>query len=204
FTGGTTGTALYGFLSNFGQLEFPEKTYKCIDQPVTLDAGYAQSYKWWKGHESDEPADGSSLVLSTSGTYTGPASEADYYCGNVNQDPFIINTKTEILNDKFETIPTLPKYAKKGSSYSFGANVWRDIAKSYTWTIGGGTPPSATTKDVTSVSWAATGKYNVGLRIDNTDLGCDTTMTKEILVYDIQDDYANVSKNQSITIDVLS
>ncbi|MCK8061732.1 hypothetical protein MRX50_19245, partial [Fusibacter sp. A2] len=137
------GTALYGYLSNFGQLKFPAITYKCVQQTVMLDAGYAQKYKWWRGLPNQEPSDGSPLVLSTSSTYVVPANNPGHYSVKVFQDPFEVVTTTEVINDKFEATTTVPKYAKKGNSYSFGASVWRDVAKSYFWTIGGGTPPSA-------------------------------------------------------------
>ena len=201
FTGGTTGTALYGFLSNFGQLEFPKTTYKCIHQSVTLDAGYAKSYQWWKGTVADSAH---AQIISTSSSYTVPANEQGYYTVKVNQDPFIVYAQTHVVNDAFIASITAPTFVKKGSANNLSTSVRRDIGKAYAWTLTGAAPATANVKNITGIQWNTTGVYNISLRINNTDLHCDTVLSKSVIVYDIADDYASLPKNQTSTVNVLA
>jgi hypothetical protein len=66
FSDNTCGS--YGYLSGFGDFSFPEISYKCEGQSLTLYAGYAKNYRWWKGPAAD--VNNNPTIIGTSSSYT--------------------------------------------------------------------------------------------------------------------------------------
>ena len=124
----------YGYFSAFGTFEFPAITYMC-GSSVTLQGGYAMSYKWSFNGEviSTEP----SIVATQEGEYTLV----------MNQDPNNIEAKTTVQKVNAGTIspaeqvicpgdtPPTPQLNVSGALELTGAQYqWQYSHDNVTWT----------------------------------------------------------------------
>ncbi|MDR2562545.1 MAG: gliding motility-associated C-terminal domain-containing protein [Prevotellaceae bacterium] len=173
-------SALYGYLSMFGQLELPDTTQACRGQELTLDAGYAKSYKWWK---SGEP----SRVLSTEAIYKVPANETGWYCVRVEQDPFQVIDSTYVKIEEFNALANIPVLFKVGTPQDFSVSLAQETDKSYSWTFSGATTETSSTPNPSGIVWPEAGEANLSLTIRNNRLHCDTVITRKLIVYGTKD-----------------
>ena len=197
----TNNSTSYGYLTAFGDFKFPEITYKCVGQPVTLTAGYAKSYRWWKGRATDI----NPTTIGTGNSYVVPADQEGYYSVEIDLDPRKLIVETYVKNDVLNLIANIPEYIQVNNNTSFSATVTRPEGKTFDWEFSGATPATGAGSSVSNIKWTATGSKTVKLTIKNVDLGCpDDITTKTVYVYDIQDDYANTIKNRAVSVDVLA
>lgn len=173
-------SALYGYLSMFGQLSLSDTTRVCRGSALTLDGGYAKSYKWWK---SDNP----SVILSTEALYTAPVDATGWYCVYVDQDPFPVIDSTYIKIEDFNATARIPTLFRAGAPQDFSVDVSRDAGKSYHWTFPDADVQSSSERNPLGIVWRKAGQTEVKLTITNDELHCDTVLARTVKVYHLKD-----------------
>lgn len=193
------GTALYGYLSNFGKFSFKEPTIYACGDSYTFDGGYAKSYLWTdpKGNTATTP------------TFT--ATRSGVYKLTVNQDPDVITDETHLKLQSFEGDYKFPTAAFVNQPVDFSIKIQtidpqgiyeNDYKVEYEWTFSdeasgysvtqtknkNGDP--LTTNDmveVKGVTWTTAGRKKITVKINNKSAGCSTTITRNITVQDYLD-----------------
>ena len=170
-----TSSALYGYLSMFGQLELSDTTYVCPGKSLTLDAGYAKSYKWWKaGDEAN--------ILSETATCTVSPGTTGWYCVQVNQDPFTVIDSTYVEVEPFNLTTNIPLLLKAGTPYDFSASARRNDNKSYSWNFPRAQPEVSSDANPSNIIWNESCETDLSLTVKNNDINCDTLVVKKITV----------------------
>lgn len=203
FTGGG-GTALYGYLSNFGTFSLGDPTTYICGTSHIFDGGYAKSYKWTDPYGTITT--NSTLVATKSGSYEA----------TVDQDPDLITSSTYLKLQRFivdqESFPngafpndemdfSIKLKTTSPADFQPGDNVFNI---KYEWTFSddvSGTPASVvidnlvngTEVKVPNVKWLTSGRKTVTLKMTNKDAGCDTTITKNVIIYDYPDNISNAT-----------
>jgi gliding motility-associated-like protein len=187
-----TTSALYGYLSMFGQLEIPDTTYVCSGKSLTLDAGYAKSYKWWK--DGDE-----SNIISETATCTVPPDTRGWYYVRVNQDPFTVTDSTYVDIEPFNLTTNIPLLLKAGTPYNFSANAKRNDNKVFTWNFPDAQPDVSSDSSPANIVWNESCEVNLSLTVKNSDINCDTLLTRKITVYKANDTVICMGANLSLS-----
>lgn len=174
-------TTSYGYLSGFGNFEFPEDTvWRCgsdVNRPVILSAGYAHSYQWTL-------PDGSIRT-----TQNIQATEVGMYILEMNQYPQILRDTCWVKNIVFDAeILRFPQVAAKaGIPQVFSVNTKGRVIPDlkYHWTFSNGAPAISNAASDTVV-WYTTGPRTVTLNLSLTrgsgiyKITCDTTIVMEL------------------------
>ena len=149
----TSGGASYGYLSAFGDFKFPyDIIYKCLDGVVTLEGGYASSYKW----EYSTTESGTYTPLSETG-YSIVVGNEGYYKLTMNQDPKLVSDIIEVRNLDFQAT-IQPAVSPADVTTTFSATINPAIASdpnlkiSYLWEFEGATQSNSTDATPT-VTW---------------------------------------------------
>ncbi|MDR1878334.1 MAG: gliding motility-associated C-terminal domain-containing protein, partial [Bacteroidales bacterium] len=172
--------------SEYGNLSFPDTTYKCANDTITLDGGYAQSYYWTL-------PDGSHPV-----TPTVSAFDTGLYTVTVFQFPDTITASTLVLN-RFEGASVFVSDVNGGDlTYSVNLAGQSGVNVTYEWKEGN---VILSTADTLKLLWSSAGERIITLTLTDTILNC----TKIIIFSHKQpkitavDDYITVLKNSSGT-----
>ena len=158
----TTTTTSYGFMSDFGYFSFStDTTYKCIGDPITLDAGYASTYAW-------ELPDG-----STANTSNVTSSLEGWYKVTVNQDTYTI-IDSIYVKDRFGDINTDivgARFRIPGETYKYHVDFRPEYISNvtYEWSVTNGSI-NLITPDTIEVTWTNDGV--ISLVLQDTLLGC--------------------------------
>lgn len=204
------GTALYGYLSNFGKFAFKAKTIYAYGDSYTFDGGYAKSYKW-TGPDGLTGNDGT-LVATKSGQYTL----------EVDQDPDVIKDGTYLKLQNFDGEYNFPAATFINEPVDFSIKIQttdptgvheNDYNVEYEWTFSDeastysvtqttnelGNPLTTDDKvEVKNVKWTTTGKKTITVKITNKTAGASTIITKNIIIHSYPD---NVDTNINCWVD---
>ena len=191
----TATTTTYGFLSNFGSFSFDEDTtYKCKDESVLLDGGYALAYDWTL-------PDGSHLK-----TPTINATAEGLYKVVINQDGTYITDSIYVKN-RFSDISI-----KGPDANIFGTpqKYYVDLGGEYSahamfeWTVNGSASYPAYSTDTVYYTWTDNDPKTIIVDISDEELGCDTTIYMTVgAALLAEKDTSSVMLNTSVIIDVL-
>ncbi|MDR1102389.1 MAG: IgGFc-binding protein, partial [Tannerella sp.] len=162
----TTGGASFGYLSAFGNVSFPDTTYKCIGTGITLDAGYAANYDWTLPDNT------------TATTATVIATDTGRYTVTVNQDPITFTISTVVL-DRFGGASIVSSGGNDAGAGAYTYSVDLDgqsaAGVSYLWNVDG---VQVSTEATYSVTWNDTDEKPLTVEITDTDLGCTQTLSR--------------------------
>lgn len=188
--GGTT--ALYGYLSNFGDFTFGGDTiYHCGDS-YRFDGGYAKTYKWTHPNNS----------ISTTATIN--VNESGKYKVELDQDlQELVKDETYLKLQNFRGEYNFPMAAFVDQPMDFSIKInttdWNNIYNvKYEWTFdGGASTPSVTMNqaglksdkkvEVPNVTWTTEGRKNIKVKITNLDANCEEIYETTIIVHEYPD-----------------
>ncbi len=154
FAYGENALATYGYLSAFNRFQFPNDTiYKCPDDAVTLEGGYAIGYTWKHAATKSGPY----TTLSETG-YSLSVTQEGFYILEMNQDPDIVKDTVYVRNLNFQTAITGSTTSGVTTFYpSVNPALANDpnLRLSYSWEFEGGTPATSTAENPV-VTWTGT------------------------------------------------
>ena len=187
----TTTTTSFGYLSKFGAFSFESDTiYKCKDSAIPLDAGYNMGQNW---------------ILPDGSTDAGPiiyAADTGLYRLTVDHDYMTVRDSILVLN-RFNTIGLLvgPSNIAIGSPQKYYVDLGGEYNKNltYQWTVSG---YSNLTTDTVSYAWTDNATKTITVKVSDTELGCDTTLTISVSaeLYSVSGKVSGLSNNNGITV----
>jgi hypothetical protein len=164
------GSAMFGYISSFGDFEFPEDTvYKCSGSTYTLDGGFALSYLWTL-------PDG-----TTATTPTLNALQTGKYKLTVNQDPHLVKDSIWVLDrydgTKIVSSPTNILDMGAGTrNYSVDFAEQTNANTSYQWFINGVTIPAPMGIAATLThTWVWGEEGDITVQLIDSEIGCNNS-----------------------------
>ena len=180
---GSPTSGSYGYLSGFGDFQFPADTIYACKEGATLSGGYAQDYKW---EYSPSSYNGPYTLLN--GTTSSYLANIDgYYALEMNQDPNKVRDTTyvKLIDLNASIMPVV--ISKTEAMTTFSANINPAVINNpnlnitYQWTFIGGTPTTSTASTPT-VTWSSSSERVANLTITatansaNSTGGCSVTL----------------------------
>ncbi|MDR1938708.1 MAG: hypothetical protein LBQ73_09480 [Tannerellaceae bacterium] len=165
---GTTG---YGYLSAFGDFEFPDTTYMC-GTSVTLDGGYAMNYYWTLPDNSH--LDTQSINATQEGEYTLVMNQDSR---DVTATTYVRKISAGAIGSAQTVCTGTPAAPLTETSPATGAQgyQWQSSPDNVAWTdIGGATLPTYSPGTLTATTYFRRAVINASCGRVNSDAVCIT------------------------------